>query len=184
MDAFIAWIVTLSLGLDALIVSASIGLREAPRDKWRIAFTFAAAESLMPIAGIVIGGALGRAFAGAVSVIGAVMLIGVAIYFLFFDRDDDEQEAFGSSLVGWPLLAAAIGVSLDELAVGLSAGLLQAPIVLTILLIAAQSFVFSTLGVTFGAKLKPCLGEFAEKASGLILGGMGVWMLLESLGAV
>jgi putative Mn2+ efflux pump MntP len=138
----------------------------------------------MPIAGMIIGGALGHYFQGAISAIGALLLIGVAIYFLFFDRDEDENKALGQPLAGWPLMAAAIGISLDELAVGFTAGLMQTPIVLTIMLIAAQSFTFSMIGVTFGAKLKPYLGEWAEKASGVVLGLMGVWMLIENFDVV
>jgi putative Mn2+ efflux pump MntP len=35
------------------------------------------------------------------------------------------------------------------------------------------------IGVTFGSKLKRFLGEWAEKVSGIVLGLMGVWMLIE-----
>ncbi|WP_127529263.1 manganese efflux pump MntP [Paenibacillus kobensis] len=181
MDALFAWFLTLSLGFDALIVSASLGLRKEPNHKITIALVFASAESLMPIAGMIIGGALGHYFKGAISVIGALLLIGVAIYFLFFDQDEDENAALQHPLAGWPLLAVAVGISLDELAVGFTAGLMQAPIVLTILLIAVQSFAFSMIGVIFGAKLKPFLGEWAEKAAGIVLGLIGVWMLIENI---
>ncbi|MBO9609382.1 MAG: manganese efflux pump [Paenibacillaceae bacterium] len=181
MDIWLAWIVSLSLGFDALVVSVSLGLRKEPKRMITIALVFAAAESLMPIVGIVVGGALDRVFEGAISWIGALLLIGVAIYFLFFDRDADDDPTSGQPLAGWPLLAAAIGVSLDELSVGFTAGLLQAPIVLTIVLIAAQSFTFSMIGVIFSAKLRPYLGEWAEKAPGIVLGLMGVWMLIENI---
>ncbi|TJY42805.1 hypothetical protein E5161_08160 [Cohnella pontilimi] len=179
MEMVFAWILTLSLGFDALVVSASLGLRKEPKNKINYALVFATAESLMPIAGIIIGGALSHYFKGAISVIGALLLIGVAIYF-FFDREEDDHTAHGKPLAGWPLIAVATGISLDELAVGFTAGLMQAPIVLTIILIAVQSFTFSMIGVTFGAKLKPYLGEWAEKASGVVLGLIGVWMLIEN----
>jgi len=184
METLFAWILTLSLGFDALVVSATLALRKEPQHQIKIALVFAAAETLMPIAGMIIGGALGYYFRGAISAIGALLLIGVAIYFLFFDGDEDENKTLGQSLSGWSLMAAAIGISLDELAVGFSAGLMQAPIVLTIMLIAVQSFTFSMIGVTFGAKLKPYLGEWAEKASGVVLGLMGVWMLIENFDAL
>lgn len=181
METLLVWILTLSLGLDALVVSASLGLRNEQKNKINIALVFATAESLMPIAGMIIGGAFGHYFKGAISVVGALLLIGVAIYFLFFDREvEDDYTALGRSLAGWPLIAVAIGISLDELAVGFTAGLMQAPIVLTIILIAVQSFTFSMIGVTFGAKLKPYLGEWAAKASGVVLGLIGVWMLIDN----
>lgn len=180
METLFAWILTLSLGFDALVVSASLGLRNKTKNKIKIALVFASAESLMPIAGMIIGGALGQLFKGAISVIGALLLIIVAVYFLFFDRDEGDHLVLERSLAGWPLIAVAIGISLDELAVGFTAGLMQAPIVLTILFIAVQSFTFSMIGVIFGAKFKPYLGEWAEKASGIVLGLMGGWMLIEN----
>jgi putative Mn2+ efflux pump MntP len=180
MDTMYTWILTLSLGFDALVVSASLGLRKEQKYKINMALVFATTESLMPIAGMIIGGALGYYFQGAVSAIGALLLIGVAIYFLFFDRDHDDDKALGQMLTGWPLVAVAIGISLDELAVGFTAGLMQVPIVLTIILMATQSFTFTMIGVTFGAKLKPYLGEWAEKAPGVVLGLMGVWMFIEN----
>jgi putative Mn2+ efflux pump MntP len=179
METLFAWVITLSLGFDALIVSASLGLRKEPRDKMKIAFVFATIESLMPIAGIIIGGALGHYFDGAISAIGALLLIGVAIYFLLFDRDEDESKKFEQPLAGWALITVAIGIGLDELAVGFTAGLMRLPIVFTIMMIAIQSFAFSMIGVTFGSKLKRFLGEWAEKVSGIVLGLMGVWMLIE-----
>ncbi|MBD3919048.1 manganese efflux pump [Paenibacillus sp. PR3] len=181
METLFAWILTLSLGFDTLVVSASLGLRKETKYKLKTALVFASAESLMPIAGMIIGGALGHYFKGAISVIGALLLLVVAIYFIFFEREEDDNTAFEQSMDVWPLIAVAIGISLDELAVGFTAGLMQAPIVLTIILIATQSFAFTMIGVTFGAKFKPYLGEWAEKASGIALGLMGVWMLLENI---
>ncbi|MDF2713389.1 MAG: hypothetical protein K0R28_314 [Paenibacillus sp.] len=181
METLFAWVITLSLGIDAFIVSATLGLRKHinPRDKLRIALVFAAIESLMPISGIIIGKALGHYFAGALTAIGALLLIGVAIYLVLFDRDQDESEAFERPLAGWALITVAIGIGLDELAVGFTAGLIQLPIVFMTMMIAAQSFVFSIIGVTFGAKFKRYLGEWAEKASGILLALVGVWMLIE-----
>jgi putative Mn2+ efflux pump MntP len=179
METVFAWFITFSLGIDALIVSASLGLRQEPRGRLRIALVFAAVESLMPIAGIIIGGALGHFFGGVISVIGAVLLIGVAVYFLVFDRDEDESKAFEQPLAGWALISVAVGIGLDELAVGFTAGLMQLPIVFMVMMIAVQSFAFSMIGVTFGAKLRSYLGEWAAKVSGAALGLTGIWMLIE-----
>ena len=177
MKMLFAWLLTLSLGLDAWAAAASLGLRNEQNRKIKIALVFAAVESLMPIAGMIIGGALGHYFKGAISTVGALLLIGVAVYFLCFDKDEDAT--LGRPLAGWPLIAVAVGISLDELAVGFSAGLMQAPIALTVTWIALQSFTFSMIGVAFGAKLKPRLGEWTEKAPGVVLGLIGVWMLIE-----
>ncbi|XID92447.1 manganese efflux pump MntP family protein [Paenibacillaceae bacterium WGS1546] len=181
METLFAWMITMSLGLDTLIISTSLGMQKQPRDKVKIALVFAAAESVMPIVGILIGSALSHYFQSAASVIGSLLLIGVGIYFLVFDDDEKEKKSLNRELAGWTLVATALSLSLDELAVGFTAGFIQVPIVLTVMLIASRTFVFTFIGAAFGAKLKPYLGEWAEKAPGVLLGLMGVWMLLETV---
>ncbi|MGO4106620.1 manganese efflux pump MntP [Paenibacillus sp. YAF4_2] len=181
MESFFAWVLTFSLSFDALIVSSSLGLRTERKNKMKIALFFALTETLMPIAGMIIGGALGQYFKGALSAIGALILIGLAIYFLFFDKDEDHSKEFEQPLANWTLLAVAIGIGMDELTVGFTAGLMQLPILLTIFLIAAQSFLFTMVGVTFGIKLKRYIGDWTEKASGIVLGIMGIWMFIENI---
>lgn len=183
MESFFAWVITFSLGFDALIISSSLGLRNKPTNKMKIALFFAMAESLMPIAGMIIGEAFGQYFKGTLSAIGALILIALAIYFLMFDKDEDQSQskAFDQPLANWTLIAVAIGIGLDELTVGFTAGLIQLPIVLTIIMIAIQSFAFTIIGVTFGARLKRYLGEWAEKAPGVLLGLVGVWMLIDNI---
>lgn len=176
---FVAWVLIMSLGIDTLITSASLSLKREPRDKVKIALTFAVAESVMPLAGFFAGGALSRYFESKASLIGSLLLIGVAVYFLFFENESEERERLNRELSGWPLMATALSISLDELAVGFSAGFIQVPILLTVLLIAARSFVFTFIGVTFGSVLKPYLGEWAEKTAGAALGIMGILMLIE-----
>jgi manganese efflux pump family protein len=75
----------------------------------------------------------------------------------------------------------AVSISLDELAVGFSIGLIGVPIALTVILIAAQAFVFTFVGLTFGSKIKPYLGEWAEKLAGIVLGLLGLWIFFDAL---
>jgi putative Mn2+ efflux pump MntP len=56
-----------------------------------------------------------------------------------------------------------LSISLDELAVGFSIGFIDVPVVTTIILIDLQDFVFTWMGLTFGSKFKPLLGEWSEK---------------------
>lgn len=75
----------------------------------------------------------------------------------------------------------AVSISLDELAVGFSIGLVGVPVALTILLIALQAFIFTFLGLTFGSKFKRFLGEWSEKVAGIVLGGLGFWIIIEAV---
>lgn len=170
--------IILSLGIDTLIVSISLGFAEA-KGKIKIGLTFACAEIVMPLIGLFIGKGLGILVGEWASVVGGVLLIAVALWFLFFEEKGDEK--LEKDLSGWTLILTALSISLDEFAVGFSIGFIGIPVVLTIILVGLQSFVFTVVGITFGAKLKSIVGEWSEKIAGIVLGLLGVWVLVESI---
>ena len=135
----------------------------------------------MPLIGLFIGNGAGRLIGDWASVIGGMTLLAVAVWFIFFEDEDEEAETLERNLVGWTLILTALSISLDELAVGFSIGLVGVPIALTIILIALQAFVFTFVGLTFGSKLKPYLGEWAEKLAGIVLGLLGIWILFDAI---
>ena len=170
----------LSLGMDTVMVSISLGFRQT-RGTVKIALAFAGAEAVMPVVGLVIGQAAGRVIGDWASLIGGLALLGVAVWLMFFEDEDDEEEKLERELVGWTLILTALSISLDELAVGFSIGMIGVPVALTIILIAVQAFIFTLVGLTFGAKLKRYLGEWAEKFAGLIFGLLGIWITIDAM---
>lgn len=170
----------LSLGMDTLMVSVSLGMLQV-KGRVKIAVTFAFAEALMPLVGLVVGRLLGQAIGNWAALIGAVALMALGAWLLFFESEDDEGERLQRNLTGWTLLLTALSISVDELAVGFSIGLIGIPVGLTIVLIALQAFVFTSLGITFGSKFKRFLGEWAEKLAGILLALLGLWILGEAV---
>ncbi len=170
-------VLILSLGIDTLMVSTSLGLSQA-KGKAKIALTFSCTEGLMAIIGLFIGKGIGRVIGSWASLIGGLALLAVAAWLLFFDEDDDK---LGRSLGGWALVATALSISVDELVIGFSIALVGVPIALTILLIAVQAYIFTYLGMTFGSKIKPYLGEWSEKLAGIALGFLGLWIFVEAI---
>jgi putative Mn2+ efflux pump MntP len=170
----------LSLGVDTLILAMSLGFVQT-KGKLRIALVFACAEAFMPLFGFVIGQTTGEFIGKWTSVIGGVALIAVAIWLIFFDDENDEEEKLRRNLVGWTLVITALSISLDELAVGFSIGFIGVPVGLTICLISIQAFLFTFLGLTFGSRFKPYIGEWSEKLAGIVLGALGLWILIDSL---
>lgn len=168
----------LSLGIDTLLISISLGVIKT-KGKWKIAAAFVCAEAIMPLIGLLAGKGAGQILGHWASVIGGLLLIGVAIWLIFFE--DEEEEKLEHHLIGWTLILTAVSISLDELAVGFSIGLVGVPVALTIVLIALQSLLFSFIGLTFGAKLKRYMGEWSEKMAGIVLGLLGAWIIIESL---
>jgi len=170
----------LSLGIDTLMMSISLGFLETP-GKVKIALTFAGAEALMPIVGLIIGQTAGRVIGDWTSLVGGLALVAMAGWLMFFEDEDDEEEKLERELVGWTLVLTALSISLDELAVGFSIGMIGVPVAWTIVLIAVQAFLLTLVGLTFGGKLKRYVGEWAEKFAGLVLGVLGLWITIEAV---
>jgi putative Mn2+ efflux pump MntP len=170
-----------SLGMDTLMVSISLGTT-APRRSTRIrlAVAFASAEALMPLIGIGLGHELGQVFGRWSSLAGAVALLVVGAWFVFWDRDSGRESETGSgTLTIWTTAVLALSISIDELAAGFSMGILGIPIALTIILIGCEAFVFTLTGLFLGRWFKLFLGPWAEKVAGAVLGCLGFFLLVH-----
>jgi len=176
----------LSLGLDTLALSIALGLAPLPpRTRLRLALTFAAAEGLMPAVGLLIGRPLGEAIGGGAVYIAGALLIATGLWLLREargDDDDDDDEGGGergkilsaASAQGLPLVGIALSISLDELAMGFSFGVLRLPVVPALIAIALQALVVSLGGQWLGQRVGGALGERAEMAAGVVLCLLGV----------
>ncbi len=172
----------LSLGLDTLALSIALGLAPLPpRTRLRLALTFAAAEGLMPAVGLLIGRPLGQAIGGWAVYIAGVLLIATGLWLLreAMGEDDDGGGEQGkilsaASARGLPLVGIALSISLDELAMGFSFGVLRLPVVPALIAIALQALVVSLGGQWLGQRVGGALGERAEMAAGVVLCLLGL----------
>ncbi|HEY6377923.1 MAG TPA: manganese efflux pump [Candidatus Dormibacteraeota bacterium] len=171
----------LPLALDTFAVAAALGIAGmTPRERLRLSLVFAAFEAGMPLLGFAAGALLGSVLGGAADYLAVAVLIGVGVLIL---REDHELDA-GALMRrtrGAAIIGLGLSVSLDELAVGFSIGLLRLPVLLVALLIGAQAFVATQLGAAFGGRLGERLRERAETVAGLALIGLGVLLLALKL---
>lgn len=170
----------LPLGMDTLMMSIALGFVHT-KGKVKIALTFVCAEAIMPLIGLLIGKVAGQYIGDWASLFGGIALLAIGLWLIFFEDEDEEEEKIMRDLFGWTLIITAISISLDELAVGFSIGLVGVPVALTIILVAIQAFIFTFLGLRFGSSLKRYLGEWAEKFVGIILGLLGLWILIDAI---
>jgi putative Mn2+ efflux pump MntP len=70
-------------------------------------------------------------------------------------------------LRGVSAILLGVSISLDELAIGFTLGLLRLPAALVIVLIALQAFIVTQLGLRLGHRLSDRLREGAERLAGL-----------------
>jgi putative Mn2+ efflux pump MntP len=174
----------LPLGLDTFAVAAALGARGLPgRQRLRVSLLMSSFEMAMPVVGLLLGHALGHLVGSAADfvAIGVLALLGL---WMVIHEDGDEGEkvdrlAAGQGLV---LLALGISISLDELAIGFTIGLLHLSLWLAVVLIGAQAFVFAQIGLRLGARLNETLRERAEQLAGLALLGLALLLAAEKVG--
>jgi manganese efflux pump family protein len=173
----------LPLGLDSFAVAAAIGASRptAWRERLRITLIFVIFEAGMPLIGLALGGALASGIgyvadylaAGTVIVLGGCMLFG---------GDDEERKA--TRVVashGLALIALGISISLDELAIGFTIGLVGLPLTAVILAIAIQTVLVAQLGLAAGARIGDRWRERAGQAAGIALILLGIYLIVSQL---
>lgn len=183
-------VIFVSLALDTFAVSLGLGLGGLPRSRWpRVGLLFACCEGLMPAVGLLIGQRLGVAF-GEIATYGAaaiLILVGAlelreAITKGDDDEDDDDNLAARLAQPGAPfsrLLLVGLSVSLDELAIGFTLGVLGVPLGLALTYIAVQAFAVTFLGLALGQRLGARIGERAEVVAGAVLMLLGIALIVS-----
>lgn len=171
----------LPLALDTFALAAALGMAGLERhDRLRVTLVFTAFEAGMPIAGMLIGSVAG-AFLGAWAGYGGIAFLLVAGLLLLRPGQNEADEAGRLRLLaharGLAILDLGLSISVDELTVGLSAGLLGLSIVFTVVWIAVQAFVATQVGFRLGARLGEEVRERAEWVAGVALILVGLVLL-------
>jgi putative Mn2+ efflux pump MntP len=174
----------LPLGLDTFGVALALGIAGLPRhSQLRVALLFAGFETAMPLIGIGLGVPLGRALGSGADYVASVFLLGLGLYLLLADEDGNDGRRLVSMSQRGLFGAAALGVSvsLDELAIGFSAGLLRLPVVPLVVAVGLQAFAVTLVGVRVGARLGERWQESAERLAGAALLILGATLLAVRL---
>ncbi len=162
----------LPLCLDTFAVAAALGItRPTGAQRIRLSLLFAAFEGGMPVIGLLVGAGLGKVIGDWSEYLAIAALVGLGAYMLWARADDSDKDRVQKLAAsrGPAVIALGLSVSLDELAIGFSLGLLNVPIVPAIVLIAAQAFVVSQVGFALGTRIGEATREGAERLAGAVL---------------
>lgn len=173
--------VILPLALDTFALSAALGVAGIPRDRrLRTSLIFTAFEAGMPIVGALVGGAVGHVvgrFAGWT----AIAFLTIAGALMLRPGDEEKEQARLKLLAraqGIAIIDLGVSISLDELAIGFSIGLLGISLVAAVIWIAVQAFIAAQLGMRVGHRVGEQLRERAEQAAGIVLILMALLLLI------
>jgi putative Mn2+ efflux pump MntP len=174
----------LPLGLDSFAVAAAIGAARAPafRERLRISVIFVIFEGGMPLIGLAAGSALARGIGQVADYLAAAAVIAIGAWMLFTGDDDDEQKAHRIvDSRGPALIALGISISLDELAIGFTIGLVRLPLTSVIVAIAVQALIAAQLGLAIGTTISDRLRERAGQIAGIALILLGAYLITAQL---
>jgi putative Mn2+ efflux pump MntP len=170
------------LGLDSFAVAAALGMAgvSEPRERARVSILFGVFEAAMPLIGFAAGAPLGHAIGatGDYVAIGVLAVLGIVML-----RADDEEERVSelARLRGSGAVLLGLSISLDELAIGLTLGLLRVPVLPVAIAVGVQAVVLSQLGLRLGARVGERVREGAERVAGLTLLALAGGLLIARL---
>jgi manganese efflux pump family protein len=174
----------LPLGLDSFAVAAAVGASQVTTgwQRLRISLIFVIFEGGMPLIGLALGSVLARGIGRVADYLAAVAVIGIGCWMLLAGAGDEEARA--SRILtsrGLALVGLGISISLDELAIGFSIGLIRLPVSAVIVAIAVQAFLAAQLGLALGARIAERWRERAEKVAGIALILLGTYLIVRQL---
>jgi putative Mn2+ efflux pump MntP len=135
--------------------------------------------------GVAIGAPLGATIGNGADHLASALLIAVGVYTLVTEsnEEEEEEEEEEEGLLSMTrrgvtgAVALGVSISLDELAIGFSAGLLRLPLIPLVIAIGVQTFIVTQIGVRLGARLGERWRESAEQVAGLALIALGATLL-------
>lgn len=185
---------SVALGADAFSLALAIGLvGVGKRMTLKLSLIVAVFHVLMPLAGLLMGQAMGMVLGQLAKGIGAAVLLWLGGRMLFhvwrpdpeFYRLSEARQALrrtqlpaGISLRGRGVYFLAVSVSLDALSVGFSLGTVESPIMLTVVVMGIVAGAMMGSGLLLGRFVGSRLGQRAEVLGGVVLVLIGVKMLL------
>jgi len=176
------------LGLDTFALAAALGLAGlTARDRLRVALVFTTFEAGMPILGFLVGrvagGLLGE-WAGYVGIAFLLLAGGLLLRPSANEMGEQRRLELLARARGLAILVLGLSISLDELTIGFSAGLLGLSLLVTVIWVGVQAFLATQLGVRLGARLGEKIRERAEWIAGVALIAVAlVLLVLRVVGA-
>lgn len=178
------FLIAFSLAVDAVAAAVCCGVSNpgfGKKDALRLGLWFGGFQGGMTL----LGGLAGRELSTRFQLIGSAAAFGLLLYLggrMILDALGQQEETNPHySLETKRIAALAVATSLDALAVGISVAFLNVGLWTAAAVIGGVALVLSALGSLLGQRIGQRFHRWASAAGGLVLCGIGVRILLETL---
>ena len=179
-------LIGVGLSMDAFAVSVTNGLT-IPNYKCKQAATTAACfgffQGLMPLLGWLLGSTVSHIISAWGPYVSFFLLAFIGVK-MIVEAVRGGEEKCETSLRHSRLIVMAVATSLDALAVGVSFAFMEVPLLASVLLIAAVTFVICFIGGIIGSRVPGISCKAAGILGGVVLCGIGIKLLLEGTGVL
>ena len=179
-------LLSFSMSADAFAVAIAKGAANkqiALTHVIKTAFLFGIVETITPLIGWEAGTIAAPYIEAFDHWISFILLAGLGTKIIYesLNEDDDNNETPNQTGLGLMILTA-IATSIDSMIIGVSLAFLNVNILLTALCIGSATTLMSGIGLKLGSILGTKIGSRAEMGGGLVLIGIGTYILLSHLG--
>ncbi len=175
----------LALGADAFAVSAAVaaGLPALTgRHIFRLSWHFGLFQTLMTIVGWFGGEGLSTFMFGMNYWVASGLLFFLGIKMIYESFHPETRGRDLDPTKGWSLVGLSVATSVDALAVGVSFSLIDVSVWTPALIIGVAALLMSLVGAGLGRTMGVILGQWAERAGGLVLIAIGIRILTDYIG--
>ena len=167
-------LVALSVGLDNFGAATALGVTgTGARLRLRVAVVFGLFEAAMPLLGLLLGDSVAGSLGRHANLVAGLVLCLAGIYALVVQGRAEAAPTDGATGPSGPslrrLVVLAAALSIDNLAIGFALGAYHVNVVLAAAVIGVVSVGLTLAGLELGRRLGPRLGEWGERAGGIIL---------------
>ena len=190
MNLLTTILLALGMSVDAFAAALARGagsLHYTWRQTVKTALIFGIVETITPLIGW-LAGSMTQKFIAEYDhwlAFGLLLALGLKMIWGALHDDDDEAAAADKNRTDATLtltVITAIATSIDSMVVGVGLAFLDANIWLTALAIGTSTTIMAAVGLRLGRLLGQKIGSRAEMAGGVVLIGIGTFILLEHLG--
>ena len=190
MNLLTTILLALGMSVDAFAAALARGagsLHYTWRQTVKTALIFGIVETITPLIGWLVG-SMAQKFIAAYDhwlAFGLLLALGLKMIWGALHDNDDKAAAADGNRTDTTLtltIITAIATSIDSMVVGVGLAFLDANIWLTALAIGTSTTIMAAIGLRLGRLLGQKIGSRAEMAGGVVLIGIGTFILLEHLG--